>query len=171
MKLNLRDFEVFPASTRLEAEPGALTLDYEGITEVGRVTVDLDIQQSGEEFFCQAHATAELTLECARCLTVFKGTIKGQTDFIACSEDTWAEAHAEAGDDEDYVFYEGRSLEVDITEQVRQAIILAMPLVPVCREDCKGLCPKCKVNRNEQECSCTFEETDPRWDQLKDLRG
>lgn len=171
MKLILREFETFPAHTCLEAEPGTFKIDYEGIVDIGRVTVDLDIQQSGEEFFCQGDVKADVTLECARCLTRFKGTLDGATDFIVCSHDTWEEQHAEAQDDEDYVFYEGRSLEADITEPVRQAIIIAMPLAPLCREDCKGLCPKCKVNRNEQECTCTFDEVDPRWSKLKDLRG
>ncbi len=171
MKLVLRDIENFPAQVHLEADPGTFDVRFEGIVEVDRVAVDLDIQKSGEEYFCQGAVEADVVLECSRCLTSFEETLDGQTDFIVCSHDTWAEAQAEARDNEDYVLMDGGSLDADISEPIRQAIILAAPLAPLCAEDCKGLCPKCKVNRNEQECSCTFDDTDPRWDQLNDLRG
>jgi len=171
MKLVLRDFETFPAHVCLEAEPGTLPVDYPGVVEVGRVTVDLDIQKSGEEFFCQGQVAAEVGVECSRCLVRFEEQLHGETDFIVCSYDTWVEAHAEAEDDEEYVFYEGRSLEVDLGEPVRQAVIVALPMTPLCREDCKGLCPKCKINQNEQTCDCAFDDVDPRWNKLRDLRG
>jgi uncharacterized protein len=170
MKLMLRDIETFPVSLRLETPPGAIKVDFDALVAVGRVVTDVDIQRSGEEYFCQAQVTADVTLECARCLKHFDCTLKGGTEFIATSQATYEEQHREADDDEDYVFLESEALDADISDQVRQTIILAVPMIPLCREDCKGLCPKCKVNRNEKECGCTFDESDPRWDKLRELK-
>ncbi len=169
MKLFLRDFETFPAQTCLEAGPGQIRVDYDGVCDVHKVTADVNIQQTGDEFFCQADIRADVVLECARCLEHFETELSGRSDFIICAEATYAARRAEAADDEDYVFYSGESYEADISDIVRQAIILAVPMMPVCSEDCKGLCPICKVNRNEQECDCKNDEIDERWAALRDL--
>ena len=52
---------------------------------------------------------------------------------------------------------------LDLTEVVRQDIWLSLPTSPVCRPDCKGLCPYCGRNRNLEECTCHAEEIDARW--------
>jgi len=169
MKLLFGNLETFPAEARLEAKPGVIKADFQGLVEIGQATVDVDIQKSGDEYFCQANVQADVTLECARCLKSFDCKLSSQADFIVTSQVTFEEQRREADDDEDYVFLEGDGLTADITDQVRQIIILAMPMVPLCEEDCKGLCPKCKVNRNEESCDCTFDETDPRWDKLREL--
>ena len=59
---------------------------------------------------------------------------------------------------------------LDISEAVRQAIVLTTPISPRCGEDCRGLCPICGVNRNEQQCSCE-QPVDRRWTALGQLLG
>jgi uncharacterized protein len=58
---------------------------------------------------------------------------------------------------------------LDLAEVVRQMILLATPMYPVCRPDCAGLCPRCGQNLNEGQCDCTIEVTDPRWSKLQTL--
>jgi uncharacterized protein len=60
--------------------------------------------------------------------------------------------------------------EIDLTEVVRQNLLLAIPQHPLCRTRCLGLCPTCGKNWNEGPCHCVHDETDPRWDALKNLR-
>jgi len=57
---------------------------------------------------------------------------------------------------------------VDLTEVVRQHLILALPIAPRCSPDCRGLCPRCGADRNAGPCGCEIEEIDPR---LQVLRG
>ena len=52
---------------------------------------------------------------------------------------------------------------LDITEAVRQASILALPMKPLCRADCVGICSECGINRNEAGCICQDQEIDVRW--------
>lgn len=57
---------------------------------------------------------------------------------------------------------------MDISEAIRQYTLMALPIKPLCRQDCSGLCPTCGTNLNEKNCDCT-PEIDPRWEKLNTL--
>jgi uncharacterized protein len=59
---------------------------------------------------------------------------------------------------------------LDITEAVRQAIVVSRPIQPLCNPECRGLCPECGVNRNVEPCECETGAADARWATLKALR-
>jgi len=56
---------------------------------------------------------------------------------------------------------------IDLTEAVRQYILMAIPMKPLCRQDCAGLCPSCGQNLNQGPCGCPPQEIDSRWSELK----
>ncbi len=58
---------------------------------------------------------------------------------------------------------------VDLTDEARQSIILALPTYPVCRPDCLGVCPSCGKNLNEGSCGCAHDKPDDRWGVLDGL--
>lgn len=58
---------------------------------------------------------------------------------------------------------------IDLTDELRQCIILALPTYPVCRQDCLGVCPTCGKNLNEGPCACRQNEPDSRWGALDAL--
>lgn len=58
---------------------------------------------------------------------------------------------------------------LDLSEVVRQRVLLEVPMHPLCRPDCAGLCPQCGQNLNEGRCDCVFETVDPRWAKLQSL--
>jgi uncharacterized protein len=66
------------------------------------------------------------------------------------------------------VYHDGQNLE--LTEDVRQTVLVEIPWHPLCREDCRGLCPRCGVDRNATECGCDPGPRDSRWDALRELR-
>lgn len=77
-------------------------------------------------------------------------------------------ADEEAQEEEDVIhFFAGD--EIDLFPYVEQAIFLATPMKTLCRPDCKGLCPQCGINLNENECSCDKSPIDPRFAVLADL--
>lgn len=169
MIIDFREFETFPAHKVLEGGPDKISLDYEGVHSLKSVKVDLSVQQSGEEFFCQAKVAAGVKIECARCLGRFELSITGHTDFIVCSADLTDANAKEALDTEDYVHYIDQAMGADISAVVRQAILLEIGLKPLCSEDCQGLCPQCGKNMNEGGCDCQDEVIDERWTALKDV--
>jgi len=58
---------------------------------------------------------------------------------------------------------------IDLTEAIRQYALLAIPMKPLCRGDCAGLCPNCGHNLNQGPCDCSPRETEPRWSELNKL--
>ena len=58
---------------------------------------------------------------------------------------------------------------LDLSEALRQNIVLSLPTKPICKPDCAGLCQKCGQNLNHSQCECPQEQSDPRWSPLKQL--
>lgn len=114
---------------------------------------------------------AEIELECTRCLQKIDKMqeIPFQAAFVAPENYTQAkEAELQAAD-LDVSVLEGN--EIDLTELVREQILLNLPEQVFCREDCKGLCEKCGANRNLIDCNCLDEEIDPRWAALQEFKS
>ena len=167
--LDLREFATFPARKHLDGEPGRPNLGFDGASSVRSVSIDLSIQKSGEEYFCQGEVTASVELECARCLEPFTMEIKGKTDFIVCPEASVASRKQEAEDDEDYVYFQRGELRADLSGIVRQAIVLEVPIKPLCSESCRGICPQCGRNLNQGDCGCHIDDVDGRWEGLRNI--
>jgi uncharacterized protein len=60
--------------------------------------------------------------------------------------------------------------QIDLRELAREQLLLEISVRVLCREDCKGLCPNCRANLNEQACACETKEIDPRWSALAEAR-
>lgn len=169
VKLDLREFETFPARKHLEVDLEKFSLDFEGVCGVKELSVDFTLVKSENEYYCQSSIKAVVTLECARCLNEYDTEITCKQNFVICSEGQLAEFRKEADDDEDYVFLDVSGYRVDVSKILRQAIILNTPLKPICSADCQGLCSSCGKNLNMGSCDCKKDETDMRWDALKKI--
>ncbi len=170
MILDLREFETFPAHKVLSSSSEGIRLEFESLVGTKEIECRLDIQKAGDEYFCQGEITADAVVTCARCLTEFETRLSNSADFIVCSQEA-IDSRKDAIDDEDYVLLKGNDLRADLSDIVRQTIILALSMKPLCSETCKGLCPQCGTNLNEQTCGCKVEHVDARWDSLRDLSG
>jgi DUF177 domain-containing protein len=117
------------------------------------------------EILVRGTLDAPLDQECRRCLEPVPGELS--------EEVTWVFLPAtEPGmeDDGDTRLFDEAAAELDLSNVLREEVILAVDPYVVCRPDCKGLCPKCGVNLNVHTCNCTEEEPDPRWDALRALK-
>ncbi len=100
------------------------------------------------------------TDECARCLKEFDRRIESsfQADIVE-KEDTES--------DEIQLLIADGSIKMD--ETIKQLIYLSLPMKSLCSKDCKGICPSCGVNLNNEQCKCENNLRDPRLEKLKDL--
>lgn len=106
-------------------------------------------------------ASVEITSECRRCLRVTSRQLN--VDIRELFEKDFREDEADT--------YPIHGEFVDLSDMLRDAIVLALPSAPLCKESCSGLCQYCGANRNEVECKHDFVEIDPRFrvlDQLKE---
>lgn len=99
---------------------------------------------------------------CRRCATPVSGTVRSEVH----------ELYQETVTDPDAFELEGDQL--DLVPMVRELIVLDAPVSPLCRSDCKGLCPQCGTDLNTAGCDCAVVSGDQRWsalDQLRDQLG
>ena len=135
------------------------------------VDLDVEIYKDATKVRVTGRVATRLQLDCGRCLEPFDIPLDAAFDVLLLP----AVANAGAGEqevaDEDLgvSFYKDETL--DLAELMREQFYLALPMKPLCRPDCKGLCPVCGINRNRETCTCQTEWTDPRLDALKRLTG
>ncbi|MGH9601580.1 MAG: YceD family protein [Terriglobales bacterium] len=178
MFIRLRDLEVEKLEFQQEFRPGAIDLGAEvaqqtslrtsGRAELieedhGRKHVIRDIRVVGR-------LSTRVEVRCARCLEPVTRAIESAFDLLyrplgadaGKAEASINQAETEIG------YYQGEGLLLE--DVLREQVLLAAPVKALCREDCKGLCPVCGRNRNQENCQCAEQAPDPRWEALKGIR-
>jgi uncharacterized protein len=130
--------------------------------------VSLTIEKDGEAVFVRGTLSARVPLQCGRCLEAYTVAVTPAVDarFLPDTRERGEELELGADDLETDVYANGV---VDLTTLLETETTLGLPMKPLCREDCKGLCPVCGGNRNVVACRCEVSVTDPRWAPLKSL--
>ncbi len=127
-------------------------------------------KQSLDDIHVAGDLATTLELLCARCLEPVVRDVSKSFDLLYRPQGSDAgheelsvtQAEAEIG------YYTGDG--VLLEDVLREQVLLAMPLKTVCREECKGLCPRCGKNLNQGACACAEPAGDERWAALKDLK-
>lgn len=112
-------------------------------------------------------------LECSRCLAPLCQQITGDFDLVVKRLKLGEKApeifSEDENDTDNIIFISHDQTFVDVTGFVRDALLLSVPYKSLCRDDCKGLCPGCGADLNENACSCLKKTGDPRWGSLSGL--
>jgi uncharacterized protein len=128
------------------------------------------VKLSGNEVFVSGHVDTRAQVECDRCLQRVEAPVSADftLEYITGSEYESSEVAELTEAEMSVAVFDGEGLDVD--EIVKEQILLAVPTRMLCREDCKGICPECGIDRNTGECSCGADNIDPRWAALKNLK-
>lgn len=113
---------------------------------------------------------ARVELECTRCLQPVNRLLEISFAAAFVAPEYYTEAKEVQLGAEDLDVSILGSDKIDLTEIAREQILLALPERIYCREDCKGLCGQCALNRNLIDCNCEEKEVDPRWQGLRELK-
>jgi uncharacterized protein len=145
--------------------------------DAGSGVADLDLYADGTHAFATGTFKGHVTVACSRCVEPVKLQIdeKLLVTFLPASEIPEEDATAPAGEDGaevdtgdlDVFPFDGEK--IDLEPLFREQFVLAIPFAPLCREDCKGLCPQCGIDRNTSTCTCE-KPIDPRLAALKGLK-
>jgi uncharacterized protein len=156
-----------PGSMRKDSHtvpaPANLGVEMVSVPEGADIELDLRLEAVMEGVLISGTARAPLSGECARCLDSLTSTIEVDFQELYVYDDTRSGESAE--DDE-------RRLEgdlIDLEPVVRDATVLALPLSPLCRDDCPGLCPDCGVRLADAEPDHHHDAVDPRWAALQGM--
>lgn len=171
MKIAVTSLSERPTLLEAALSPKELELTYHGIRFDDPVRVSVTVTRLQEDVLAAGKATTIVHAECSRCLGDVVLELHGDFEALYVP-DTGRYAkqmnHPEfAGDDQRVNFYS--ELTVDLSEEIRQCVLLELPMKPLCRPDCAGLCPTCGHDLNEGPCGCEPPEEESPWDALRRL--
>lgn len=130
--------------------------------------VELVCYRSGRELFFQGSFGGTIEGCCGRCLSSYSFPIERRLDFVLTPDSFVAETKELNRDDTGLSFYTGD--EIDLSPFIREQVLLALPMRPLCRDGCRGLCMGCGVNLNDGPCLCTSSRGDPRMALFRTLK-
>lgn len=123
----------------------------------------------GREIRVKGSLTTTVEVLCDRCLVAFNVPIEVSFDLLYAPIETLTPQQDVplTEEDLDYGFYRDNRLEVD--GLVQEQIFLALPFRRLCRSECRGLCPQCGADLNQQTCSCQPQRVSAWWSALQEL--
>lgn len=150
MKINVK--KIPPDGLNIESEEpkGLLDVKISFVTFKEPVHVSFFISLTGKTLLINGKLRTKADLVCSRCLKEFEQNLRN--DDFTLDVDV-------SGQDE-----------VDITDNIREEIVVLLPIKPLCKKDCKGLCPRCGQDLNKKQCSCKPAKEDIRWKGLGKLK-
>jgi uncharacterized protein len=179
MEFKISELEREPVDFDVELAPGAIDFGDEA-EQMG------DLAASGQAEVIHEHrgpkqVVADIRLRgrfagrfkvpCARCIEPVEVPLAADLDLIfrPIGADSDAPERSITTDETEIGYYQEDSLLLE--DVLREQVVLSLPARTLCKPDCKGLCPRCGANRNTQPCSCDAGPSDPRWEELTELRG
>ena len=144
-------------------------LDSPELDVVGDCHLSVRLRKLGARYHVTGAIRVTVALTCARCLARMEKVLEPSLQMV------FESAHASATRTETQIrnrdlglsFFEGN--EIDLGPELRQAVLLAIPHKPICRADCRGLCPSCGANLNVESCRCQRPTSHASGGTLRDL--
>jgi uncharacterized protein len=135
------------------------TIDVEDIT-LTPLTGILHVTRTSEGVYLHGNLQTATAVNCVRCLVDTLAPVSISLDELLY----YPPQAAPPGE-----LFIGDNGCIDLGPLIRELTILELPIHPLCKPDCQGLCQECGANLNEEECGCTVDEIDPRLAKLKEL--
>jgi len=134
-----------------------------------RVCGGVRLTRTDKGILAQGKLQTELNLSCSRCLSPFSCplTLEIEEEYFPMMDVVTGASLPPPEESGCFTIDEHHI--IDLTEAIRQYIMLVMPMKPLCGEDCAGLCPSCGHNLNKGRCDCPPQSINPRWAKLSAL--
>jgi uncharacterized protein len=168
MDIVIEAVETEPKQLRLTAAPAQIEVIYDLGRLAKEVVYDVSVRRVEDEIFLNGFLDFTLRYTCARCLTEYDEENRQPLDLIL---QLVPEEQVPTEEQDEFILVASNKKTYNLASHVRDVITLGLPLKPICREDCQGLCSQCGTNLNENNCDCHKERIDPRWDALKRISG
>jgi uncharacterized protein len=149
-------------------------LEAEDVKCVEPVKGSMDFTNTGQLIVVRGSFSTKVELDCSRCLEKLTApvNVKVEEQFpIKSIQSMMAGYHEEdeIEEEEEEAFFQNNIF--DLSEYIRQAILVESPIRPLCDEACKGLCPTCGKNLNEGPCDCPIDIESSPFSALADMLG
>ena len=158
MRINVNDLRKGPQEIEVDVSPNELRLAAEGYSFPANVTGRVRFQMVSGRILANGDLETQVATQCVRCLTAVAQPIRARVEMVfekrpLIEEDKKAAlAAAWEAESREIDYYDEEAL--DPTESFRQVLTLELPGYPLCRKDCRGLCPTCGADLNQGNCNC-----------------
>ena len=170
MKLDLSEMARI-AGSYAEHEIDMTLKDVEGMTLTAPIRGKMTVSSTGLVLLLEGAVDTEVEQVCFRCGIVYRQPVHAefQEDFVVRPPQAPGQGPRVQEDDEapDTRLFIAGTLDLNLDELLRQSILLALPLKPLCADDCLGLCPRCGSRLSDGPCTCSSAESTS---QLTDLQ-
>ncbi len=132
--------------------------------------VELNVTPIGIKYRITGSIELKLMLQCSRCLESYPFDLSSDFDLLYVPiEQMPSEVELEMKDKDANIAYYSEN-KIELSELLQEQILLALPMKPICSQECKGLCPSCGTNLNVSSCNCKAVSIDPRLEKLKQIK-
>ena len=162
---------------QLLMEPTGSTRDYEiddsfpgPENGTDRVQGWIRVIRTHQGVLVRSQLETQVRLTCSRCIREFerRSELTMEEEFFPTIDPATGRKTELPEESEGVVHLDGQH-DLDMSEVVRQYVLSEVPIKPLCREECPGLCPECGSNLNKEKCKCNTASADPRWGSLAEL--
>jgi uncharacterized protein len=166
--------EIPPEGLHVEYDlPGSFVADALEGTEVdaaaSEIHAALDLYRTGHEVVVRGNLGGALTTVCSRCAGVATVALEAPIQVVFLPRGTESPEGEDDGPDQPDVLHYDED-QIDVAETLREELLLALPIAPLCQEACKGLCARCGKDLNDGPCECPEEPKDDRWSALRNVK-
>jgi uncharacterized protein len=165
VRILLEDVKTLPTHKTFQEEVEGLNCLYARGEETeyqffSPLLVSISYYRSAEDIFFSGKVEGDLLGICARCLEEYSLHMTREFSSVLSPQRHLGREVALTRDDLALSFYAGK--EIDLSPLIHEQVVLALSPYPLCSEECKGLCPRCGINLNLDQCECQEEWHDPR---------
>ena len=154
MQIDLRNLPEGVSELDLELSADSFSLAKEDAELDGPLQVHLHLDRRADEIWIRGRAGGTARQECGRCLANYAQILDLEFDVFCAKVQNPNVVSHKAVDEQDggIHVHDGRTLSID--GEIREAVLLGLPMKPLCREACAGLCPRCGEDLNQGPCRC-----------------
>jgi uncharacterized protein len=158
MKINIKDLKEGINKFVLNESPEEIGFENGDIEFNEIISSNIEVNKVGEKFIVKGKIKTAILLECSRCLKKFEYNIDCNFRLIYLKNIKFKEGEISKEEIDEVMLTDDI---LNIGDDIRQTIILEIPMKPICKESCKGLCANCGKDLNFGKCNCKFEKTSP----------
>jgi uncharacterized protein len=160
VEIDLRGIQEGTHPLVLDGRGASLTIDAAASQRLHGYRFEGTLTFEGQDCRVRGSLSGALETACDRCLARFDREVRAELDTRVVVSRLAPEERGER---------ETSGSVVDLTDSLREAVFLEIPIKNLCSGECRGICPRCGVNRNVESCDCGEAPGDPRWSALEGL--
>jgi uncharacterized protein len=154
MRIDLRELPEGQTRQEYELQAASIGLDPKVLTVEGPLRLGLSLDRRGDEIWIRGKLQLVAVQQCGRCLADYSERLDLELEVFCAKVRNPKVVGARVIEEEDdgVHLHDGRVLSID--SEIREAVILGLPMKPLCKETCAGLCPRCGEDKNQGPCRC-----------------